>query len=311
MGRTHSKELREAEARNRKAAAENEKLKGDIDMLNNTLSEMRKELSKLQDDLARPVRDREEKVNFVNNLKVPIKVNSSLLILGQKGSGKSTFLYLLGVGPKPEKCLTDGSKEITMSKADAFTDTIGLQWTLDGLFKLMVLLIYKGIPSDLIVCGNDRVLQATEALSLLGINSPLIVMMKPSTLWDGLEEKEIYLVADSNGVMKVNPPRKLQRLYYLDMYEKLASLGVGRGITHEDDIQSIRVDRKTAGLNPFNSLVSKLGATYTAPATIAASADKRLEILFRFLWIYEKKYKGLPQGDLKFMNSCQLSEFEQ
>jgi len=39
--------------------------------------------------------------------------------------------------------------------------------------------------------------------------------------------------------------------------------------------------------------------------------DLRKELVFRFIYIYEKKYKSLKNGELQFMNNAKLEEFGQ
>ncbi len=86
---------------------------------------------------------------------IQIRGNASTLIMGVKGSGKSTFIYLRGLGLKPTKSATDGTRaytvidhasdDVLVTERANYTDTIGLMgWAVDDLYKLIVLLIYTG-----------------------------------------------------------------------------------------------------------------------------------------------------------------------
>ena len=115
--------------------------------------------ARVQEVLAKllvPIKEREQKLALVNNLKLPIRRTNSLLITGVKGSGKSTFLWLLGRGEKPKFTYGDGTVEIIHLRG--YVDSIGLRgWTPEELMKLLVLLVYDGIPADVVVCSNERI----------------------------------------------------------------------------------------------------------------------------------------------------------
>mgnify|MGYP001118020633 CR=1 FL=1 len=164
MGNDHSKELEEMERQNAelrkrleeqakfsgqlaensaKQAAELKKMHGLMESLQDELENMRKEAAKNEELLKKPIRDRENRVTFVNDLKLELKQTETIVLVGQKGKGKSTFLYLLGEGPKPEKAYTDGTTA-TLAEQE-FCDTIGIHgWEMHNLAKLLVLLIYRG-----------------------------------------------------------------------------------------------------------------------------------------------------------------------
>ena len=80
--------------------------------LQNSILDIRKSMEDPQKLLEKPDAERRAKVDFVNNLRLKIRQTDSLLLLGPKGYGKSTFMWLLGAGPQPEQSFGDGTVEI-------------------------------------------------------------------------------------------------------------------------------------------------------------------------------------------------------
>ncbi|OWA55068.1 hypothetical protein BV898_19453 [Hypsibius exemplaris] len=129
-----------------------------------------------------------------------------------KGTGKSTFMWLLNQGEKPKPSNSDGTVEILHLRN--YVDSIGLTgWNIDELVKLLVLLIYDGIPRDLILFGNDRIDVPLTNLGLLGINNPMLVLMF-GDFWQKYEPRHgqtqtIHLAEDERGVRRVEPEEDL------------------------------------------------------------------------------------------------------
>ncbi|OWA55067.1 hypothetical protein BV898_19452 [Hypsibius exemplaris] len=275
-----------------------------------SVADAEKNMEALRDELQKPIRNREAKVNFVNGLNLVIKQTDKLLLVGPKGMGKSTFMWLLGQGEKPKQSYSDGTVEIL--QLDHFVDSIGLiGWSLEELVKLLVLMIYDGIPGDIILFGNDRIDVPLTNLGLLGINTPMIVMMN-STFWKNYEPKQqgraktIHLEDDSFGVKRVTPELDLEKVYDMDAYEDIKKFGRGFPITHHDDIQGLVMDRRDkANIRPFHFLLDLLGTTFNVSATENAN-EHGVEMLFRFIYIYEKKFKGDRLG---FMNKATMQDF--
>lgn len=128
--------------------AQNNKLEGELNELKQSLRNLEEERQKLEDEIKRPVKELNEKINYVNNLNLKINYTNKTLLIGNKGSGKSTFLWLCKIGDKPELSLSDGTKNLVFH--EHFIDTIGIVWSFESLLKLVVLLIYTEFPMILL-----------------------------------------------------------------------------------------------------------------------------------------------------------------
>ncbi|XP_055329716.1 uncharacterized protein LOC129582259 [Paramacrobiotus metropolitanus] len=285
--------------------AEKTRYEGRIQDLEKNMQEPERQLNDVQEQLRRPIIDRENKVNFVNGLQLQIKQTDSLLLLGPKGMGKSTFLWLLNKGAKPHKTTTDGTVEII--QVSGFVDSIGLRgWTPEELLKLLVLMIYEGIPRDLIIFGNDRIDLPITSLGLLGVNNPMIVIMS-SDFWRNLEpvnggRQRIHLVENEQKVRRVQPVEDLDLVYNLPVYEDIQQFHLGTPITHHDNIELLVNKRREAGIRPFQFLMDRLGAVFK----VGMENEANTEALFRFIYLFETKYN---KDRLRFMNFASLQEF--
>ncbi|XP_055329755.1 uncharacterized protein LOC129582287 [Paramacrobiotus metropolitanus] len=287
--------------------AEKQRYESQLEELTQTMESNQVQLQKVIAELQLPIKEREERIAYVNSRKLPIRQTESVLLLGMKGLGKSTFLWLLNKGPKPKPSRSDGTVEIL--HVDGFVDSIGLRgWGPEELLKLLVLMIYDGIPKDLIVFGNDRIQLPIMSLGLLGVNNPMIVMMS-SEFWRNLEPEDeddqpIHLVEDAKGVRRVEPEKDLRRVYNMKVYAEIKKHQLGTTpITHHDDLESLVRTRNDAGIRPFQFLMDGLGQQFH----VEKENDHYMEALFRFIYIYETKYK---RDRLKFMNNATLQEFK-
>jgi len=61
------------------------------------------------------------------------------------------------------------------------------------------------------------------------------------------------------------------------------------------------------GVCPFEAILNALGTTFQVQMQ---EPNFRVELIFRYLYIYHKKYQYLPDGDLLFMNECDLDDFD-
>ena len=279
-----------------------------IAALQESLEKGLKRQAELQAELEKPIKERQEKVDFVNSLKLQISTNSALLLVGMKGMGKSTFVWLLGRGDRPSQSFSDGT--VNMLALDGFVDTIGLRgWTHEELLKLIVLLIYTGIPKDLIIFGNDRIEQASTILGLLGIINPMTVIMS-SDFWKNYappegRRKRINVIESGKGARRVDPEEDLEMVYNMDIYRQIEKMNIGTPVTHHDDIDKLVLDREFAGIKPFKHLTDRLGCEFHVNMEQDAS-DNVVEMLFRFIYVFEKNYK---KDKLSFMNTATLGEF--
>jgi hypothetical protein len=134
---------------------------------------------------------------------------------------------------------------------------------------LVVLLFSGGLPTDVIVFGNDRMKLPLEYLATLGISHPMMVIMHDSA-WDRLEPADgskptIRLQQKSpNTVRRVvstagdmSEEKCLNYLYNQAAYRKLSSLSA-KAVTHHDDLPALLNSRRSAGINPFAALLTLL-----------------------------------------------------
>ena len=284
-----------------------------IEALSKSQAESERQAAEYMTRLQQPAKDRKAKVDFVNSLELEVKKSNSLLLVGPKGMGKSTFLWLLGKGAEPERSYADGT--VGLIQKNGFQDTIGLRgWTPEELYKLLVLLIYEGIPNDIIIFNNDRINTPINALAVMGVINPMIVMMS-SEFWANYGRQKIHLIESANKVKRVQPVDDLYMVYKLEAYEDVKELSIGTPITHHDNLEELVARRSAAGIRPFEGLMTVLGDVLKIPETAATenlTADEIsrsvvMEALFRLIYIFEKKYK---RDALKFMNNASLSEFE-
>lgn len=270
------------------------------------------------------VAGRQAKVDFVNGLNLDIKHTESLLLLGPKGMHKSTYLWLRGLGDKPQphapaassssssgSSAQCGSTVTIKHVAGGFIDTIGLRgWSPEELLKLMVLLIYHGLPQDLIAFSSDRTLGPLASLALLGLANPMVVILH-GNFWEVVspprEVVKLVPTVDAAGrfVQRVEPEANLRELYHQHGYAMAREHGLGQPITHHEDPATLMAERRAAGIHPFEHLRQKLGQRFTAHVDPAA-ADHTVEMLFRLIFIYEKVYN---KDDLAFMNDAALDDF--
>lgn len=152
------------------------------------IERVRRQLAEVAAELNKPAQERKAKADHVNAMKVLVARTESVLLLGRKGMGKSTFLFLIGEGEKPSPSFGDGTVQFQKSKSEMYMDSIGCDWTLANVFKVIaVLLCNGGIPKDMIIFTNDRIAEAVEALALARILNPMLVVMK-TAVWENINE---------------------------------------------------------------------------------------------------------------------------
>jgi hypothetical protein len=301
------------EALAKAAAAEKAALQKNLAEMEKAMMDQQDEIQRLLEEIHKPAQRMAEKRAFINSLNMRIATSDKILAVGVKGSFKSTFYYLCGLSNvKPRRTGGDGTSSI-IHLPDCI-DSIGLNgWNQTDLLKLIVLLLYTGLPQDLILFCGDRTAQPVLQLGLLGIQGPLLVSMMNS-FWTSVEPDDgaapdFRLVPTQQGhrtVMRVEPENQMRRAYNLSKYKEIANNGHGRGITHHDNVTAIVAERKAAGTQPFQHLREVLGATFH----VGEKSDPIVELLFRFVYIYEKKYKALADGQVKFMNAATLQMFD-
>jgi hypothetical protein len=185
-------------------------------------------------------------------------------------------------------------------------------WNETEVAKLLVLLLYTGLPQDILLFCGENTMSATQSLSVFGLHSPLFVSMR-SDFWSSIEPDDgppdFTLVPTQQGQRTVQRVESvsLRRVYNLQLYRCLRETGLGRGVTHNDDVTAILGERKACGLRPFQRLSALLGSTFH----VSEQNDPIVELLFRFVYIYETKFKALADGQVKFMMMATLEMFNE
>lgn len=155
--------------------AENVRLNEEIGRLNTQIKELRK-IAQNEVDEYENIRTYVNKRNFVIGVN-----NGKVAVVGPKGAGKSTFLWMCGSAEKPKKTRGDGTVEINMSRNTKFCDTIGVDFSFHMIMKLMAVFVANDMfPDTLIVCCNDhQVDQAISVFALLGVSRFYLVCVNP------------------------------------------------------------------------------------------------------------------------------------
>eukprot|EP00465_Bigelowiella_longifila_P014795 CAMPEP_0185258086 /NCGR_PEP_ID=MMETSP1359-20130426/7063_1 /TAXON_ID=552665 /ORGANISM="Bigelowiella longifila, Strain CCMP242" /LENGTH=332 /DNA_ID=CAMNT_0027843441 /DNA_START=14 /DNA_END=1012 /DNA_ORIENTATION=- len=275
-----------------------------IDEYLNEAKQARKEIARLNKLIEKPIQDRKKKVDFVNGLKLEIKNTEKTLLIGSKGKGKSTFLWLQGKGPKPEKSMKDGTTKLVYG--DDFIDTVGINWTVESLLKLFVIFIYRGIPSDVLVVHNDRIVGPIQKLAAVGVATPMAAIMRDMSLfYELVEDGAITIQEGKNGDIDI-PERKLKFLYNLDAAKEISGLSLCKTVMHHNMDAAIE-ERSNAKVAPFAGLLTVLGQRFTAPSE-ADGLSPLKEHLFLLIHLFEKKYREKKDGELDCLNNATLIE---
>ena len=127
-----------------------------------------------------PFKQHQQLTNFFSNSSYKIQYCSEYAVIGSKGFGKSTFLWLKGIGEKPQPSLCDGTIEIDLN--NIIMDTVGMDITIPNMIKLIALFIVKGFPKNLILASNDRIESVLQVLSHFFVTSVYFFIMKPQEL---------------------------------------------------------------------------------------------------------------------------------
>jgi len=260
---------------------------------------LEREKQKIIDELNKPIKELNEKIKYVNDLNLKINYTNKVLLIGNKGAGKSTYLWLIKIGKKPEPSLQDGTTKLEFH--NGYIDTIGIIWSYESLLKLIVLLIYSEFPKDVMIFTNDRVMPPLTLLATIGIINPIIVILH-SNFWKLYNNKKIEL--DNNNFVKDNSD--LEYIYNFDAYNKIKDLNIGKTITHQDNINKIILERNQHSISPFENIIKEIGNKIIINKE---NNNASIQCLFRFIYIYDKKYKNIPNGTQLFLNNATLSEF--
>jgi hypothetical protein len=173
-----------------------------------------------------------EIVRFINNRGIRVTyLENKWALVGPKGSGKSTFLWLMGISDKPMATFDDGT--VSLSDHHNFVDTIGVDINTESLLRMLVLFIIRGVPDKIILFGNDRTLSEGNIalLNLLSISNFLFCSLNIEYIFGGV---------DTDDETNEDQPREVKNMYNRRVYRQLRRSGLGvTPITHEDDITAI------------------------------------------------------------------------
>jgi len=298
MGNKQVSELNKLKLQLDESSKQNLRLKEFVADLELAMKKLERERIETENRLNKPIRDMEEKMKFVNNLNLRINYTNKTLLIGNKGTGKSTYLWLLKVEEKPNPSFKDGTTKLVFHKD--YIDTIGIVWSHESLIKLLVLLIYTEFPRDLIIFTNDRIMQPMSVLASVEIITPIIVILH-SSFWTMYNKGKIQLDKNNNTLDKDD----LHLIYNTNSYEQIKAMQLGQTITHEDDIKRILNGRVTNNVEPFTNIKQILGDKFK----IDNSSSSLVSCIFRYIYIYEKYYKTNVDGMQLFLNSAELVEF--
>jgi len=160
---------------------------------------------------------------FLDDYNKQILVNDRVAMIGDKGSGKTTFYWVKGEGPKPsDTCEDDGTTKIEFHGDDSM-DTIGVKMDMNSLLKLFAVFIDVGVPNTFVLFSNNRIGQDLLLLAHFMIRDLYVCPFVPHLVY---EEDNPF---DSEKADKFYNQKKLRDL-------KLSGI---RGITHKDPIVPI------------------------------------------------------------------------
>eukprot|EP00599_Poterioochromonas_sp_BG-1_P005170 CAMPEP_0173149670 /NCGR_PEP_ID=MMETSP1105-20130129/10471_1 /TAXON_ID=2985 /ORGANISM="Ochromonas sp., Strain BG-1" /LENGTH=318 /DNA_ID=CAMNT_0014064595 /DNA_START=33 /DNA_END=989 /DNA_ORIENTATION=+ len=162
---------------------ENEELKRQVASLERAIGEVTAQMTHLRGELCQDrvvydgVRDFITKWQEARPQGIVFK--EATAIIGPKGSGKSTYLWMKDPGfPKPQKCYGNGTNNIQIRQEHGFMDTIGINFEIMSLVRLLVLfLIHDAVPMNAIFCHNDRIERTIAILTHMNITKYYVLAM--------------------------------------------------------------------------------------------------------------------------------------
>jgi len=195
MGSGSAKELNFVKSENKEVKEALARLQKDYESLVKTVESEGKEYDKIH--------------NYILNGKFRIRSGDKYALIGPKGSGKSTFIWMHNLCEKPIESLKDGTTQVTSN--DDVIDTIGIDITLEHLLRLIVLFIIKGIPNTLYLFYNsDRLIEPKLLLQMLGIPKCYLVSLNIDYIYEKYTEEKEFNIEDND-----------KKLYRNRIYEAL------------------------------------------------------------------------------------------
>ncbi|RYH14719.1 hypothetical protein EON65_33150 [archaeon] len=219
---------------------------------------------------------------FLADFNKQVEVTDRVAMIGDKGSGKSTFLWLKGEGPKPEDtCNEDGTTEI-QRQGKYSVDTIGVKMDMNSLLKLLTVLIDVGVPNTFVLFSNNRIGQDLLLLAHFMIRDLYICPMIPNHVYE--EDDPL----DADNAEKFYNQKKLRD-------GKQAGLRV---ITHLDPIVPINGNvAAVAALFPGGHLsIVEWSEFKENPSSLDVIRFK----IAKLFWLFKTKYNS---DQRRFLNS--------
>lgn len=137
-------------------------------------------------------------------------------------------------------------------------------------------------------------------LGSVGIINPIIVILH-SNFWKLYNKGKIDL--DENNYVEEDD---LEFIYNFDAYEKINKLNLGTTITHQNNLKELLKNRYNNSVKPFENIKKLIGEKFV----INTKFDNQyMDLIFRFIYIYDKKYKNKENSIQEFLNHAVLSEF--